>query len=228
MGPDLEYAVISGDTSACPRASQQIKSSQHGLERKLPFREKARLLLESPKFHIAVLTLVVAELSMVVVELMIDASGVEKSWALEAVELTLKYASIAILSLFVLENLFTVYVLRCEFFRKCLEVFDTAVVVTSLVLEVYFLHRHDAANGVGILIALRLWRIVRVVNGIAVTVTAQSERKLDEERELREEAQSELRECVCARGKQQRYILQLEEFIRAHDLPVPPQPGGPP
>lgn len=52
-----------------------------------------------------------------------------------------------------------------EFFHHKFEVFDGVVVIVSFVLDIVFIFREDAFDGMGLLILLRLWRVARIING---------------------------------------------------------------
>lgn len=87
----------------------------------------------------------------------------------EVVEIMEKYfyiASLTILGIFEAELLLLLLVLGCYgFFRNFGYIFDVFIITTSLSLEV-LLHNTEAGSAVGILIAARVWRLVRIGHGI--------------------------------------------------------------
>lgn len=56
-------------------------------------------------------------------------------------------------------------VFRLEFFKVKMEVFDAVIVITSLLLDIIFFNHTDTLNFIGLIIILRLWRVVRIVHG---------------------------------------------------------------
>nr|CAD7412233.1 unnamed protein product [Timema poppensis] len=205
----------------CPDRSSSLTIPTHK-KRQPPrtFRERARAVIENSKFHIAILTLVIIDLILVLIELVIDASALEHSSQLEMLENALKYSSITILSIFVVENLFTIYVMGWDFFKHFLEVFDFTIVVTSLVLDIVFMHSHAQA-GFGLLIILRLWRIVRVINAIVVAMSSQAERELEEERDCRYKLETKLKHCNNSLKKQATQIQALLSILQSHNIEIP-------
>lgn len=73
--------------------------------------------------------------------------------------------SIAILTFFMMEIFFKLYVFRLEFFHHKFEILDTIVVVISFVLDVVLLFHEHQFEALGLLILLRLWRVARIING---------------------------------------------------------------
>lgn len=87
----------------------------------------------------------------------------------EAKELTaaevLHAMSLSIVSLFMIEISVKVIAFGLDFFKSKLEVFDAIVVIISFVLDVLSLVLEEQFAALQLLILLRLWRIVRVING---------------------------------------------------------------
>lgn len=75
------------------------------------------------------------------------------------------YMSIAILTFFMMEIFFKIFVFRLEFFHHKFEILDAIVVVVSFVLDVVLLFREHEFEALGLLILLRLWRVARIING---------------------------------------------------------------
>lgn len=73
--------------------------------------------------------------------------------------------SIAILTFFMMEIFFKIFVFRLEFFHHKFEILDAIVVVVSFVLDVVLLFREHEFEALGLLILLRLWRVARIING---------------------------------------------------------------
>jgi hypothetical protein len=83
------------------------------------------------------------------------------NYTLKNYKLALGYASVAIVCVFLLENLSLLVALRGHFLADPWHVFDLFVVLNSIWLELYFL---DQPEG-GLLILARSWRFVRIGHG---------------------------------------------------------------
>lgn len=95
-----------------------------------------------------------------------------KHEALHVVHDVLFASSVSILSIFLLELLVLLAILRVSFFRNYLYIFDLFVVSSALALEIA-LRKSDANDVAGFLILLRLWRFMRIAHGLA-TITLES------------------------------------------------------
>lgn len=75
------------------------------------------------------------------------------------------YLSLSILTIFLVEVGFKIFVYRREFFHHKFEVLDGIVVVVSFILDIVLIFREHEFEAVGLLILLRLWRVARIING---------------------------------------------------------------
>jgi len=75
------------------------------------------------------------------------------------------YLSLSILTIFLVEVGFKIFVYGREFFHHKFEVLDSIVVVVSFILDLVLLFREHEFEAVGLLILLRLWRVARIING---------------------------------------------------------------
>lgn len=143
-------------------------------------------VIESNHFRALVILLVVADTALVVTEIMLDSfkshyecelrvnqSSTHRSERLKhRIELTMEiihYCSIGILTFFVIELLVQIYALGKKFWnirRKKMEYFDAFIVITSLAIDLFFLHGEKKIVGERLLLVLtfRLWRFVRIVS----------------------------------------------------------------
>lgn len=78
--------------------------------------------------------------------------------------------------------MFKVFAFRLTFFKSKMEVIDALIVLTSWGLDIAFFH-HTEQSLISLVIFLRLWRIVRVVHGIALSMITPLEHKLEKEKE---------------------------------------------
>ncbi|KAH9377031.1 hypothetical protein HPB48_010235 [Haemaphysalis longicornis] len=126
--------------------------------------------------------------------------------------------SIFILSLFLVEIVVKLYAYRLRFFSHKLEVFDAVVVIISFALDVAFRDPESAANGAGLIIVLRLWRVARLLNGIVLTVKTQAERQLMRESKLREKLMEDLLKNRDYSNALEQEITSLRELLRSHGI----------
>lgn len=75
------------------------------------------------------------------------------------------YLSLSILTIFLVEVGFKVFVYGREFFYHKFEVLDGIVVIVSFILDVVLIFLEHEFEAVGLLILLRLWRVARIING---------------------------------------------------------------
>ncbi|CAN7986550.1 unnamed protein product, partial [Ixodes hexagonus] len=201
------------------------------------FREKLTALLNSTKFQVAIVVLVVVDCLLVITELLVELEVLKlqehSNIAPKARTEVIHSLSIFILSLFLVEVCAKLYAYRLRFFRHKLEVFDAIVVIVSFALDVAFRNPESAANGAGLIIVLRLWRVARLLNGIVLTVKTQAERQLAREGKLREKLMQDLLRNRDYCNALEQEIDSLRSLLHSHgvkDLPptavVQEQQGG--
>jgi hypothetical protein len=99
-------------------------------------------------------------------------SNHHKAVMIEHIEIGMElahYSSIAILTFFVIELIVKIYALGKEFYnirRRKMEYFDAFIVITSFVIDVYFLRGEETILGEKLLLILtfRLWRFIRIIS----------------------------------------------------------------
>lgn len=169
--PDLESGAISEteDDVVPPTRLQSLRS-------------RLQALLESHRTHIAILVLVLIDLAVVITEIVVLFMEKEECHphAAEEEALWLRVMlgiSVAILCIFVLEHLLRLFAFGPWYYIKNpLHAFDALVIVGSLVAELVL--RGAAREVVGLLIALRCWRLVRVIDGVATAINEEKEEKI--------------------------------------------------
>lgn len=62
-----------------------------------------------------------------------------------------------------------------------MEMFDAVIVVVSWTLDIIFFHHGDDADAITLLIFLRMWRLVRIVHAIAVSMATPVIHNLEQE-----------------------------------------------
>ncbi|XP_065912732.1 voltage-gated hydrogen channel 1-like [Dysidea avara] len=120
--------------------------------------------------------------------------------------------SLAILCIFLMEILVKLIAFRLKFFTHKFEVFDAIVVVESFILDVASLHAEANFEAFNLLIILRLWRVVRIVNGAILSAKAQSDAQLAQVR-------GEARKTIHILHKlQARFTQEMDEKDRFKKL----------
>ncbi|NWS75429.1 HVCN1 protein, partial [Crotophaga sulcirostris] len=131
---------------------------------RVSFQDMMKRLFSSHRFQILVVCLVILDALLVLGELLMDLKIIHP----DKYNITPKvfhYLSLSILTIFLVEVGFKVFVYRWEFFHHKFEVLDGIVVVVSFILDVVLIFREHEFEGVGLLILLRLWRVARIING---------------------------------------------------------------
>lgn len=184
--------------------------------------EKLQRILHSHKFQVFIITLVVVDCLLVITELILDVRLLEHHEEGRKIDETaphvLHYMSIAILSIFIIEISVKVYAFRLEFFRHKLEVFDAFVVFLSFSLDVAFRDEGSITNAFGLFIMLRLWRVVRILNGVVLSVKTQAEHKLHKERQMKEGIEQELMKCRDYANALEMEVELLRGLLKQHGI----------
>ncbi|XP_059844140.1 voltage-gated hydrogen channel 1 [Hypanus sabinus] len=139
-------------------------------------RDVLKWLFNSKKFQIAIVCLVILDALFVLCELLMDLSIVKADKEKIAPQV-FHYLSITILIIFILELAGKLYAFRLEFFWHKFEVLDGVIVIVSFVLDIVYISREDAFDGLGLLILLRLWRVARIINGIFLAMKSRQKKK---------------------------------------------------
>lgn len=119
------------------------------------------------KFNIIVVVLVILDLFFVIVEFFLDMNIIEVFDYRGGVEFVFKilyYFSFVIFSVFIVEIFVKLYAYRLSFFRYKMEVFDVVIVIVFFIFDIIFRNKEGFESGVGLLVILRLWRVIRIFN----------------------------------------------------------------
>jgi hypothetical protein len=151
------------------------------------WRRKAHGILESKQVHIVILSLVALDLLVVMAEIFIGLFGYqqcleyagpeypyeERHWIHEA-EDALRWTSVGILSIFVVETLTKFVVLGWRYYaHHPLHIFDAVVIGLSFFTSIFLPAGGPIEEIVGFFILLRLWRVFRIIDGVAIALHAQ-------------------------------------------------------
>jgi len=101
--------------------------------------------------------------------------------ALHNAEVVLIYVSVVILSIFLLEHALEAFATSLKSLSDWKNVFDIAIVMVSLGLEVGALSEQKITVSAGAIVLARLWRFVRIVHGTA-EITEEIIEEKDEEK----------------------------------------------
>ncbi|KAJ6642180.1 Voltage-gated hydrogen channel 1, partial [Pseudolycoriella hygida] len=178
------------------------------------FRGRCFSLIYSTNFQIAIVGFVVLDCIFIIAELVIDLritkDEVCDKVTCEAIKkdhsliLILQSISLGILTLFIIELLFKLYVLRLDFFKSKMEIFDYTIVIVSWTLDIVFFN-HDE-HAMNLLIFLRLWRLIRIIHAIAMSMRGPIENQLKQEKLEHQIAEAKLEKLFY-------YTKELEEEI---------------
>jgi hypothetical protein len=162
--------------------------------------------LKSPRFNLFILSLVLVDLAFSVIEIVIAALEDEE---LEHHVLlrVINVLSFGILGVFVTELLLNVYVFGIKHFSSWFNVLDAILIIGAIVIEVILSGtERDVAS---LVVVFRLWRVVKVMDGVATTMKLRYEKKLDELEHqvemLEAELQAERRERAALEARLQMY-----------------------
>ncbi|NXC19788.1 HVCN1 protein, partial [Corythaeola cristata] len=184
---------------------------------RVSFQDMMKKLFSSHRFQILVVCLVVLDALLVLGELLMDLKIIHP----DKYNITPKvfhYLSLSILTIFLVEVGFKVFVYRREFFHHKFEVLDGIVVVVSFILDVVLIFREHEFEAVGLLILLRLWRVARIINGIILSVKTRSEQQVSrlKQANLKLATRVEQLEHSCAEKEQE--IERLNKILKQHGL----------
>ncbi|XP_074868899.1 voltage-gated hydrogen channel 1 [Carettochelys insculpta] len=201
-----EDSTINVDTSVRPRSYQDMMKK----------------LFSSHKFQVLVVCLVIFDALLVLAELLLDLKIIHPDKH-EIAPKVFHYMSLSIVTIFVVEVGFKIFVYRLEFCHHKFEVLDAIVVVVSFIIDVVLLFREHEFQAAGLLILLRLWRVARIINGIILSVKTRSEQRVSKLKQanLKLSAKVEQLEYSCTEKEQE--IERLNKLLQQHGLICQPK-----
>lgn len=197
--------------------SEELSPATGQFPSALTFRDSLKRLYSSERFQIAVVCLVILDAIFVLAELLIDLSIIELEHGHIAPEV-FHYLSLALLTFFVVELAGKLFAYRLEFFQHKFEVFDGVVVIVSFVLDIVFVFREDAFDGMGLLILLRLWRVARIINGVLVSVKTRADQRLHKLKESYDHLVSRVTELQARTDKLEQENQKLKALLKKHNI----------
>eukprot|EP00029_Vermamoeba_vermiformis_P011308 TRINITY_DN6180_c0_g1_i2.p1 TRINITY_DN6180_c0_g1~~TRINITY_DN6180_c0_g1_i2.p1 ORF type:complete len:314 (-),score=74.54 TRINITY_DN6180_c0_g1_i2:161-1042(-) len=186
----------------------RLRPAQPGLAQ---FRYDLVEVMESKAFQSIVLALIILDMGLVITEIALDSTRYcnaeghlefPNEHYHEVVEV-FHYTSLAIVSLFLLELLLLMGGLGTLFWRRIIYVVDFVIVLSAFVVEI-FLEDIFAT----FIILFRLWRMVRVMHGIYISVEENRMRKIDKLKDQQHELKHQIRDL---NEERMRLVLLLNE-----------------
>ncbi|TCD60020.1 hypothetical protein EIP91_010871 [Steccherinum ochraceum] len=191
-------------------AYNDVEANINGESRHAKWQRETAELLESPPLHYTVLSLVIIDSVCVLADLAYTVLS-DTCTPIEGEDAplwlnVLSHLSLVITTLFLVEIPVTLWALGPSYFNPfgrmphaALHLFDAIIIVTTFVLEIVL--RGKERELAALLIVLRLWRLVKLVGGIAVgagdleeenaKVLMETQQELEETRKALLEAQDE-------------------------------------
>ncbi|XP_027507672.1 voltage-gated hydrogen channel 1 [Corapipo altera] len=185
--------------------------------RQISFQDMMKKLFSSHRFQIGVVWLVILDALLVLGELLMDLKIIHP----DKYNITPKvfhYLSLSILTIFLVEVGFKVFVYRREFFHHKFEVLDGVVVVVSFVLDVVLIFQEHEFEAVGLLILLRLWRVARIINGIILSVKTRSEQQVSKLKQANLKLATRLEQLEHSCVEKEQEIERLNNILKQHGL----------
>lgn len=120
-----------------------------------------------------------------------------------------------------IELVFKLWVLRLKFFNSKMEIFDAIIVIVSWSLDIIFFHHGDDAEAVSLLIFLRMWRLIRIVHAIAVSMITPVAHELEQEEEAHEATRGKLETLKDYTKELEDEITELRTMFGDSDRSLP-------
>ncbi|XP_036907981.1 voltage-gated hydrogen channel 1 [Sturnira hondurensis] len=186
-------------------------------KRPLDFRATLRKLFSSHRFQVIIICLVVLDALLVLAELILDLKIIQPDKNNYAARV-FHYLSIAILTFFMMEIAFKIFVFHLEFFHHKFEILDSIVVVVSFVLDIVLVFQEHEFEALGLLILLRLWRVARIVNGIIISVKTRSERQMLRLKQINIQLAAKIQHLEFSCSEKEQEIERLNKLLQKHGL----------
>nr|XP_013028719.2 voltage-gated hydrogen channel 1 [Anser cygnoides]XP_013028720.2 voltage-gated hydrogen channel 1 [Anser cygnoides] len=181
------------------------------------FQDVMKKLFSSHRFQILVVCLVIVDALLVLGELLMDLKIIHPDKHHIAPKV-FHYLSLSILTIFLVEVGFKVFVYGQEFFHHKFEVLDGVVVIVSFILDLVLLFREHEFEAVGLLILLRLWRVARIINGIILSVKTRSEQQVSKLKQANLKLVTKVEQLEHSCAEKEREIERLNKILKQHGL----------
>ncbi|KAH9502896.1 Voltage-gated hydrogen channel 1 [Bulinus truncatus] len=184
------------------------------------FRMKIFLILNSSKFMMAIIVLVILDICLILTELFLELAFLKKGMKLpEELEMLFLGLSLSILIIFVFEIILRIYAMGLSFFKHFLELMDASVIIVSLVIDLYTLMRnHNVIMAADLIILFRLWRVTRLFTGFISSLKMQNAIKACEEEHKYREMEHKIAQCLQNCQQQQERINYLTGLLKIANI----------
>ncbi|RCI00852.1 hypothetical protein CU097_015003 [Rhizopus azygosporus] len=183
-----------------------LPTHTHEEEQEITWRHKLGEYLEDQKFHIGILCLTLVDAASVFIQIIytffhechapFNNIHDNTHWLIVAFEMA-EVISVCICVLFILEITLSLIAFGPRYFLPGwphwkLHVFDAAVVITTFVLEIVL--KGKEREVAGLLIIFRLWRVVKVIEAVVLSMSFTHQEELEKLKERNEELQEKLKQ----------------------------------
>ncbi|KRZ79040.1 Carboxypeptidase -like protein [Trichinella papuae] len=213
---------VEGDTSSSGATEsdyQEFSSVRPNSVRN--FRQTSLEIFFSNKFQVLIVFLVTLDCICLLAEVLIHLRMFELGNQSRVMICILHYFNICVLSLFFVELVLKLFIMGFTVFKHRMEMFDFIVIILSFSLSIIYGDCGRTADGAGLLISFRLWRILRIFKNVVASVKMEAQRKIRKEGRTKKALQREvckLRE-YCLK---QEYELQFYRLIlQQNRIPLP-------
>ncbi|KAG5272806.1 hypothetical protein AALO_G00169500 [Alosa alosa] len=226
MSRYLRFFTVVGDQDQGDTAwqNEELHEASEDLEpatgqqlARITFRDALCRLYSSERFQIVVVCMVILDAVFVLCELLMDLSIIQADAGHIAPQV-FHYLSLAVLTFFMVELAGKMYAYRLDFFKHKFEVFDGMVVVVSFILDIVYISREDAFDGMGLLILLRLWRVGRIVNGVLMSVKNRANNKIQKLKDSNSHLIQRVNELQDKNTKMEQENSQLRSLLQQHRI----------
>ncbi|XP_065595308.1 voltage-gated hydrogen channel 1 [Cyrtonyx montezumae] len=184
---------------------------------RVTFQDVLKKLFSSRRFQVVVVVLVVVDALLVLGELLMDLKIIHPD-KYHIAPKVFHYLSLSILTIFLVEVGFKIFVYGREFFHHKFEVLDSVVVVVSFILDLVLLFREHEFEAVGLLILLRLWRVARIINGIILSVKTRSEQQVSKLKQVNLKLVTKVEQLQHSCVEKEQEIERLTRMLKQHGL----------
>jgi len=139
-------------------------------------------VIESKKAHVLILVLTALDILLVILQIGASLLGLDESEEAEWLLEVFAHASLAIVSIFVIEVFFKLYAFGFSYFWSSnphgyLHLADAAIIVISFLLEIFLKGAEQELSS--LLIIFRLWRLIKLTGTVAIETAEHQQDQLE-------------------------------------------------
>lgn len=127
---------------------REIMRSNLGIRKDMKCNEKAKIIIQSHKFHLFYIGLVIIDCVCVIVQMILDIihKEINHEHILHYLEEGAEIFSVVILSLFLLSIILHAFLIPKIYFKSKLEMFDALIVIVSFILDIISIVNRDSVK----------------------------------------------------------------------------------